>query len=664
RRSWILDWLLLFILTGVLIKPMFKVKYVDAWGSVESTFAADARFLEEHWPHPRWQPLWYLGTRFDYIYPPALRYGTAGLSKLFPIVPIRAYHLYTAFFYCFGIAGIYLFVRLCSGSRGAGWLAAVATALVSPSFLLMEPFRIDSPFNMPQRLNVLVRWAEGPHMTALAWLTPSLAFSWCYVRRSKLLHLALAALCCAMVVSNNFYGATALFILFPALVWSLYITHLDRGMWLRAAAVPILTYGLTAFWLVPSYFRVTLENMRLVSRPGNDWSLWVALAAACVYLAATMKWARGQKQDAYLVFTASALLFIALNVLGEYYWNFRVIGEPGRMVPVLDLVVILFLAEGLRRLWGWGGRWSKALKAAAAVTTVAALATSILYIRNAWSFWTPDLDYKSRVEYRLQDWMATHMPDSRAATAGSIRFWYNAWNDLAQLGGVSEQGTLNQIGVAAHWQIVAGDNAEIGVLWMKILGVDAVIVNDKTSREHYHDFVFPEKYKGVLPVLHDDGEGNVIYGVPRRYPSLARVVEKARLPEFETGGAEPDLAALRAYAKVIEQGPEAPTTTRWEGTDELRISAPVDEGQTVLVQVSYDTPWRAFSGGQELPVRPGPLGFLLIDAPPGDHQIRLVFGLPFENFVGRIVSAGAAGFVLLCLVTAARGKRISAEVLA
>lgn len=39
-------------------------------GSIESSFIAEARFLVEQWPHPQWQPLWYAGTRFDYLYPP------------------------------------------------------------------------------------------------------------------------------------------------------------------------------------------------------------------------------------------------------------------------------------------------------------------------------------------------------------------------------------------------------------------------------------------------------------------------------------------------------------------------------------------------------------------------------------------------------------------
>src|SRR5437660_9539843 len=75
QRMWrtiALDCFLIFVLTGILVKPLFKVKYTDKWASIESTFISDARFLRDHWPAPKWQPLWYTGTRFDYVYPPAL----------------------------------------------------------------------------------------------------------------------------------------------------------------------------------------------------------------------------------------------------------------------------------------------------------------------------------------------------------------------------------------------------------------------------------------------------------------------------------------------------------------------------------------------------------------------------------------------------------------
>ena len=50
------DFLLVFLLTAILIWPLFKAKYLDKWASIESTFIADARFLKDHWPHPPWQP--------------------------------------------------------------------------------------------------------------------------------------------------------------------------------------------------------------------------------------------------------------------------------------------------------------------------------------------------------------------------------------------------------------------------------------------------------------------------------------------------------------------------------------------------------------------------------------------------------------------------------
>jgi hypothetical protein len=131
--------MLTVILTAVLIRPCLRRKYLDAWGSIESTFIAEARFLIEieHWPHPQWQPLWHAGTRFDYLYRPALPYGTAGYE------PAKAYHAYTALFYCIGIAGVYWLVRIRMASRGGAWLAAGATALLSPSYLLLKDFRAD-----------------------------------------------------------------------------------------------------------------------------------------------------------------------------------------------------------------------------------------------------------------------------------------------------------------------------------------------------------------------------------------------------------------------------------------------------------------------------------------------------------------------------------------
>ena len=96
-RTILLDFFLVFLYAAILIRPYFKADDEDKWQSIESTFISDARFLAGHWPHPQWQPLWYTGTRFDYIYPPMLRFGTAAIVKLTGFLPVKAYHFYVSF---------------------------------------------------------------------------------------------------------------------------------------------------------------------------------------------------------------------------------------------------------------------------------------------------------------------------------------------------------------------------------------------------------------------------------------------------------------------------------------------------------------------------------------------------------------------------------------
>jgi hypothetical protein len=170
-----LDAALLFLLTALLIKPLFKLDYLDNWSSIEGTFVSDSRFLRDHLPHPGWQPLWYCGTRFDYIYPPAIRYGPALISRYAHVSVARGHHFYTAVLYALGIVAVYWLFRAGSGSRGGALLAAAGVALISPSFVLMKEVRLDSIFWVPQRLHTLMAYGEGPHISAVCILPAVLA---------------------------------------------------------------------------------------------------------------------------------------------------------------------------------------------------------------------------------------------------------------------------------------------------------------------------------------------------------------------------------------------------------------------------------------------------------------------------------------------------------
>ena len=639
RAIFALDLLLVFLFAAVLIQPLFKAKYVDRWDSIESTYIADGRFLSEHLPHPQWQPFWYCGTRYDYLYPPVLRYGTALLARVY--IPVKAYHVYTALLYSLGIAGVYFLVWAMSRSRGAAWLAAVAAALVSPACLFIPPIRLDSQSLAPWRLWVLLRYGEGPHISSVALLPFALAFAWLALERRRPAFIAAAGMFCALVALTNFYGATALAMLYPILVWSLWVTRRDHRMWLRAAAIPALAYGLSAFWLTPSYLRITIQNLRYVSSRGNAWSVALLAMAAAAFLSVSLRHAFGKRDRAYTVFLSGCLLFLGLNVLGCYYFKFRVIGEPHRLVPELDLAMTLAGVELLRRLWNSPARRPSPLRVTRALAVILVLCSAWparYYVLHAWDLYPRELDYRQRVEYRMSDWIAGHLPQARTFATGSVRFWWDTWHDLAQVGGGSEQGLLNPHVMSAYWEILLGPTPEPAVRWLSALGADAVIVSRKPSQEMYLDFKFPDKFSGVLPVLYDDLQGDVIYRVPRRYPSLARVVDRARLAAVRPLE-QTNLDSLRAYTAVIEDGPDSPTTTAWSGTDAMRVHARVAPGQSILVQLTYDPAWHAYAGGRALPVhRDQGADFSVIDAPPGEHDIALVFETPLEKRAGWVLT--------------------------
>jgi hypothetical protein len=263
-------------------------------------------------------------------------------------------------------------------------------------------------------------------------------------------------------------------------------------------------------------------------------------------------------------------------------------------------------------------------------------------------------NYTARVEYRITDWLWRNMPDARVFPSGSVRFWFDAWHDLAQLGGGSEQGLLNPVPQEAQWELMAGHNSQAAILWLQALGVDVMYVPGPNSEDHYKDIQHPERFAGVTPLLYDDGQDNALYRIPRRYPARARVVETARLDVRKKPRFADDVEYLRAYVDVVENGPDSPVTLERQGTDAMLLRAKVAPGQAILVQETYDPAWQAWSNGTRLPLRADLMGFMVVEAPPGEQRVRLAFVMPFENRVGWVLTGIS---LLLLAVLAAQGMR-------
>ena len=540
----LLDMAILFFATALLVFPLFRIEYFNDWMSIEGTFIGDARYIRDHWPHPGWHALWYCGNRFDYVYAPATRYGAAIASMLLHVSPARGYHIFLAIMYCLGVAGLYFLVRIGGGSRGAAWLAACAQALLSPEFLILKQYREDSLLWMPERLNVMVKWGEGPHICAMAMIPFALAFALLAFRNGSRPAMAAAAISCALVVSNNLYGALALGVFFPVLVWSAYVSSPGAAVWRRAAIIVLLSAGLCAWWLTPSFVSLTERNMVLVAYPGNRLSEFTGLLIAIAFAAASWWAVRVRRASGWSVFVAGSLLFFSVEVIGQFWFHFRIAGEPMRFVPEFDIVLILALTEVIRRLWTFR-RW------AAVAVTVLCFSFSARYLARPWSVFSADPDYTKRVEYRMTEWVAKNLPGSRLFTFGSVSFWYTTWRDLALANGGSDQGAQTLMAPLARYQIRLADDPQRDTWWLQALGVDAIMVHEQNSQEIYREVVKPRKFMGLMPVLYDK-DGDIVYRVPRR-PGLGRVVDEQRMLKLRPiPWSNEDKAQLRAYADAVE----------------------------------------------------------------------------------------------------------------
>ena len=632
------DILLLSIVAAGLIWPLFQVEYFDNWMSIDGAFISDARFLSTHGIAAEWAPDFYCGNRLAYLYPPAIRYGTVLIAHLFDLSTARAYHLYSAVMYCLGAAGVYALTRVASGSRARALGAAVGSLLLSPVLAIFRDIRLDSALHMPQHLNIIVKWGEVAHMSSLSLLILALAAAWLALGDGRPILLALAALLCALTVSFNLYGAIALAILFAIMVWTFWAIAGGGVIWKRAAVIVSLAYGLTAWWLTPSFLVLTAKNLQLVAQPANTPSRLLAVVAIAAFGAIALRFGRGHPERAWPLFLAGGVGLFGLNAVGYYYFQFRALGEPHRLIPEFDLLLILASIECLR-----------ARPRVVAVTGGLVLAISLWlaapYIFHPWRVYVVDRHPERRIEYRLADWLARNMPGERVHAAGSLGFWSDAWRDIPEVGGVSDQGMENQNVAMANWQIQVGDRPARDIYWLQALGADAIVVHGARSQECFHAIRDTHKFSGRLPVLYDSGQDDVIYAVPRRFPALARVVDRRRvesLPPIPWD--EQDEPQLRAYAEAIEQGPDIRPSMRWPDERSIQVHARVNEGQSVVIQETYDPAWRAWAAGHEVPVRRDTLGFMRVDPPAGTADLYLHFDTPMQNQVGdglTIVSLGA-----------------------
>jgi len=588
--------------------PLFMRGDLPFRGSIEAGYASTARFISGH-PNPwGWDPLQYCGIAARFLYVPALPYLTAVEARLLPRVPVDyLFRLTVSLATCLGPVTLFLFALYFTRSRRWSFAAALAYSLLSPSYGLFPAVEKDRGIvQLPWRIQVLAKYGEGPHDTALTLMPLVLVAIWLAATRRGYPRILAAALLLALTSLVNWLGALAL-----AIACLLFLLAGAGEREFRIAPVCLaggLGYLLACFWLTPTFIRTTVFNWptdALAYQFGatQKW-LMAALIASVLLLRLLFRVTRA---PFYLCFVTLAAFTFGWIATFFYLGGYDTIPESRRYAIEFELFLALALAEAIRlgarhanstaRMCALGG---------GAVLLLAGTPQLLAYGNQGWSQWKP-APREDSIEYHLARWMAEHPPEGRVFASGGLRFRINSWFDLAQVGGGFETGLLNRI----PWELanrVRTAQAADTILMLKAMDTQYVVIHGPHSREYYRDFVRPERISSTLPAVYHE-EDDTIYALPPH--PLAFLVSQTELPGPAPGT---NSQALESYVAAMEDRVRPALRAVWRDNNTLAIDGAVDNGRLIAVGMNADPGWRAAQDGREIPIGADTLGFVVLHA--------------------------------------------------
>jgi hypothetical protein len=569
--------------------------------SIEGAFIGLASYIHNHFPHLTWMPLWYGGIPFPDSYPPLLHVTVAAVSALAHISAGLAYHAVTAAFY--SVAPVALYWALLKmgattpGKHAAVFLAAAGYSLFSPTIWLVSSFRHDiGGWFAPCRLDAMVNWGEGPHITALMLLPLAIgALYVAIVRRAPAFYFA-AALAMAAAALSNWIGGFAL-----ALIGAAFLLANFEDAWLRLALIACWAYAIAAPFVTPSTIATIQANAPLVAAGG--FAANPVLEAAVATGALALAWALARWQvDRPIRIAALFFYFTASISLLAMWFKLKVIPQPDRYHLEMDLA--FWLLAGLLAAKVRVARPRILIAAAAAIC----LPVAILQHRRAQELERP-IDIASTAEFEISHWLGAHDGGQRVFAPGTIGFWMQAFSDTPMLTGGFDNGERNTFLPDVIYQIYAGDRQDTMLAWLKAFGIGAIVGGGPKSRESYHPYAHPEKFDGLPEIWRDGPE--VIYAVPRRRASLAHAMLPSDLPQERPPAyyAKP----LDRYLAALDDPALPDASFTWHGTSAASIAGTFAPEQVLSVQLTFDKGWHAAVAGEPRRILQDKLGQMVVE---------------------------------------------------
>jgi hypothetical protein len=241
----------------------------------------------------------------------------------------------------------------------------------------------------------------------------------------------------------------------------------------------------------------------------------------------------------------------------------------------------------------------------------------------------------------MADWLSSHVNDERIYATGTVSYWLNVFSGVRQIRGGSEQGATNGWWAPATYEINLGRDAQLSVLWAQAWNVKYIVVTFPNATTAYRDYVYPEKFIGVLPLRYYY-QGFGVYEVSLPQPALVQAVSAQAARSLRPISNVSDVNALSDYITLVDTAVLGTRVSYVQPSpDELSISVSNGSPDTaILVKITYDPSWEARleDGGTISLQQIGPDFMGAYPQKSGDYRLDLHFNRSTGQSLGCFIT--------------------------
>lgn len=661
-------------LNFLLIRYWFIGEFNSDVGSIEISYIQMAKFWAEG--GVGWQPWWYLGHPWHVFYTPLLPALELLAHNILGFSFAHAYRVITGLGYVLVPVSCFFFVWQITKSKSGAIVSALFYSFV-PSLMayLVDEVAKDviSGSLEPRRFTIMVRWGEGPHTLALAFLPLFGLFVSRYFEKRRFVDLFLAALFFALVALTNAIVVWAAVLLLLAFVLSQMVRRVEFAEIMRASFIClILSAGLLGFWynlpFLSTFFKEgsgALTNWQALF----PWGISLVFAGSiCIFFAI--------KKVTVSIPGAPFAFFWFLMIFGIVYvyyasenhleyapqaLRFNTEADLGLSILVGVLISFVFL-----RLNSFGrGALAYILKVfSLLIFAIPVLLLIVIGFRliSTLAPYTKSIGESKlgSVENTAEYKVAKNLTDlgansqARVLAPGNYGFWLNYFSDVPQIRGALFQSSTNFWPEHIYYQITNGPDAQISLAWLKIANIGELVFTTDKSKEIYHDFRVPQsKFDSVLKPKLTAG-GDIYYDVPLKNDSIAKIVDFAEILGVSKPTNAIDSKPIFAYLAALEKKADKKVVARKISDSRWHLSGELGSGEGILFQQTYDAGWKIEGGGWKK--NRDVMDYLvLVPKNSGKFDIDLVYTKPQSVYIGYLITIITIGWIVNRLIRLDRG---------